>query len=74
MLATDGSVLLCVDSSLSNASFLGKEMVVECVDVWGCGGVEAVESQQRIKEWEEQQINKVRICHVIVVECHVIVM
>ncbi len=64
MLATDGSVLLCVDSSLSNVSFLGKEMVVECVDVWGCGGVEAVESQRRMKEWEKRQINlrrKVRI-------------
>ena len=51
------SCLLEVDSSLEKARFRGgAEMVVRQVEVWGCGGVEAMESQRRVKKWEEGEI------------------
>lgn len=31
-------------------------MVVRRVEVWGCGGVEAIESQRRVKDWEKREI------------------
>ncbi len=65
VLGNGGTPLLTVDPSLNTVTFLGEEgMSVECVEVWGCGGVEAVESQRRMKEWEKRQISlrgKVRV-------------
>ncbi len=34
----------------------GEWMQVQLVEVWGCGGREAQETQQRIKEWEARQV------------------
>ena len=73
VMQSSGSELLMVDSSLNQASFLGdKEMRVDCVEVWGCGGVEAVESQRRMKEWEKRQILlRRKVSHVNCVLDHV---
>ena len=58
------SCILEVDSSLEKASFHNEEMLVRKVEVWGCGGVEAMESQQRVKKWEEREILRRRkVCH-----------
>lgn len=46
-----------VKSSLEEASFQGGEwMQVVLVEVWGCGGVQARETQMRIKEWEAREV------------------
>ena len=50
------SCLLEVDPSLEKASFRNEVMLVRKVEVWGCGGVEAMESQQRVKKWEQREI------------------
>ena len=34
----------------------GEWMHIQSVEVWGCGGKEAQETQQRIKEWETRQV------------------
>ena len=31
-------------------------MGVQRVEVWGCGGLQARETQQRIKEWEAKEV------------------
>ena len=49
--------LLEVEPSLEVARFRGGDgMSVRRVEVWGCGGVEAAESQRRVKVWEKQEI------------------
>ena len=58
-------ILLEVDSSLSSAKFRGGDsMSVRRVEVWGCGGVEAMESQRRVKDWEQREILRRRkVCN-----------
>ena len=56
-----GMCLLEVDSSLESAHYLGGgDMVVVRVEVWGCGGEMAAESQKRMKEWEKKEIMRRR--------------
>lgn len=46
-----------VKSSLEEARVKeGDWMQVQLMEVWGCGGVEAMETQQRIKQWETREI------------------
>ena len=55
-------ILLCVDSSLENAKFLDSDLMrVMKLEVWGCGGAEAAESQRRVKEWEKREIMRRRL-------------
>ena len=51
-----GTCLLEVDSALETARYDGQEMKVGRVEVWGCGGEQAAESQKRMKEWEKKEI------------------
>ena len=54
--------LLYVDSSLEKAKFLDSDLMpVRRMDVWGCGGAEAAESQRRVKEWEKREILRRRL-------------
>ena len=54
--------LLYVDSSLEKAKFLNSDlMAIQRMDVWGCGGAEAAESQRRVKEWEKKEILRRRL-------------
>ena len=49
--------LLEVKPSLEEAQVNGGEwMQVVLVEVWGCGGREAQQTQQRIREWESKQV------------------
>ena len=49
--------LLEIKSSLEEVRHgEGEWMPVQLVEVWGCGGREAQETQQRIKEWEARQV------------------
>lgn len=34
----------------------GEWMMVQLVEVWGCGGLQARETQQRLKEWEAKEV------------------
>lgn len=44
-------------SSFEKARVHGGEwMKVQLVEVWGCGGQEAKQTQQRIKEWEAKEV------------------
>ena len=46
-----------VKSSLEEARFQeGEWMQVQLVEVWGCGGVQAKDTQRRIKEWERREV------------------
>ena len=55
-------ILFSVDSSLDKAKFLDSDlMVVRKMEVWGCGGAEAAESQRRVKEWEKKEILRRRM-------------
>ena len=38
------------------AHFQGMDLAVTVVEVWGCGGVEAADSQRRVKAWESKEI------------------
>lgn len=50
-----------VDPSLEQARLReGDWMRVSCISVWGCGGVEAMETQHRVKEWEAKEIMRRR--------------
>lgn len=54
--------LLHVDSSLEKAKFMTSDpMSVQRLEVWGCGGAEAAESQRRVKEWERREIMRRRL-------------
>ena len=54
--------LLHVDSSLEKAKFMTSDpMPVQWMEVWGCGGAEAAESQRRVKEWEKKEIMRRRL-------------
>ena len=53
---TNGTCLLDVDSALETAHYHGAAMAIVSVEVWGCGGDKAMESQQKMKEWEKQLI------------------
>lgn len=53
---TNGTCLLDVDSSLETARYRGISMAIVRMEVWGCGGEEAAESQQKMKDWEKQLI------------------
>ena len=49
--------LLFMDSALDKVKFLDSDLMpIRRLEVWGCGGAEAVESQRRIKEWEKREI------------------
>lgn len=50
--------LLEVKPSLEEAKLMGSDdwLRVDLVEVWGCGGVEAMQTQQRLKEWETREI------------------
>lgn len=53
--------LLEVKPSLEEArSGEGEWMQVQLVEVWGCGGMDAQQSQRRIKEWEAKQVLRQR--------------
>ena len=67
-----GSCLLEVDSALELAHYEGGAMGVVRVEVWGCGGEMAAESQRRMKEWEKKEIlrrRKVCVCVCVCVWC-----
>lgn len=54
--------LLHMDSSLERAKFMTSDpMPVQRLEVWGCGGAEAAESQRRVKEWERREIMRRRL-------------
>ena len=54
--------LFHVDSALEQAKFMTSDpMPVRRMEVWGCGGAEAAESQQRVKEWEKKEIMRRRL-------------
>lgn len=52
----NGTCILDVDSSLETARCHGISMAIVRIEVWGCGGEEAAESQQKMKNWEKQLI------------------
>ena len=53
--------LLEVMASLDQARLMeGEWMQVQLIEVWGCGGVEGMESQQKIKELEAKDIQRRR--------------
>ena len=56
----NGTCLLHVDSALETARYQGIAMTILRMEVWGCGGDKAAESQQKMKEWEKQLILKRR--------------
>ena len=56
-----GTCLLEVDSDLETARHDGIAMTIVRVEVWGCGGEKAAESQQKMKEWEKKLILKRRM-------------
>lgn len=43
----------------------GEWMTVQLVEVWGCGGLQAKETQQRIKEWEAREVSRRREVYTI---------
>ena len=46
-----------MDTSLEKARVSGGDwMPVSSISVWGCGGVEAMETQHRVKMWEAKEI------------------
>lgn len=46
-----------VKSSLAEARLQeGEWMQVQLVEVWGCGGMQAKETQLRMKEWESREV------------------
>lgn len=48
--------LLELKSSFEEARLKEDEWLrVDLVEVWGCGGMQATETQQRIKQWEARQ-------------------
>ncbi|XP_011410302.1 PREDICTED: restriction of telomere capping protein 5-like [Amphimedon queenslandica] len=48
--------LLVIDSSLNTATYKGNiTLDIQKVEVWGCGGKEAAESQRRLREWEKKE-------------------
>ena len=54
--------VLYVEPTLEKVKFMdGDFMSVRRVEVWGCGGVEAAESQRRVKEWEKKEIMRRRL-------------
>ena len=54
--------LLYMDSSLGKVKFLDSDLMsVRMIEVWGCGGAEAAESQRRVKEWEQKEILRRRL-------------
>ena len=54
--------LLHVDSDLERAKFMNSDpMPVRRMEVWGCGGAEAAETQRRVKEWERKEIMRRRL-------------
>ena len=55
----------------------GDWLKVESVEVWGCGGTQAAEMQQRIKEWEAKEVirrREVSTYHIIGLSliCHLL--
>ena len=63
-----------VGSSLADARLReGEWMKVEFMEVWGCGGMQARETQLRIKEWESREVLRRRQVHwlqfVQMIEC-----
>ncbi len=49
--------LLEIKASLEEARINeGCWMQIHLMEVWGCGGVEAAVTQQRVKEWESKEI------------------
>ena len=57
---TNSNCLLEIDSALETACYRGVSMAIVRVEVWGCGGDKAAETQQRVKEWEKRLIMKRR--------------
>ena len=55
---TNPACLLEVDSALETARYRGIAMTIVGIEVWGCGDEEAVESQQKMKNWEKRLILK----------------
>lgn len=53
--------LLEVKPSLAEARLTeGDWMQIQLVEVWGCGGMQAKETQLRLKEWEARQVMRRR--------------
>ena len=53
-----------MDSDLETATYQSTAMAILRMEVWGCGGDKAAESQQKMKEWEKQLILKRRKVHI----------
>jgi hypothetical protein len=49
--------VLMVDSSLEKVTYKnGLPLDLKEIEVWGCGGQEAAESQRRLREWENKEV------------------
>lgn len=54
-----------VRSTLAEARLReGEWMKVEFMEVWGCGGMQARETQLRIKAWESREVLRRRQVHI----------
>ena len=67
---TNTTCLLQVDSALETACYRGNTMTIVRLEVWGCGGDKAAESQQKMKEWEKQLILKRRKVYITHTHTH----
>ena len=66
------SCMFEVQESLEEARLReGEWMTVVSITVWGCGGVEAMETQHRMKNWAEKEIMRRRqVSHCICMNVH----
>lgn len=50
-----------VKSNLEEARLQeGEWMPIHLIEVWGCGGMQAKETQLRVKEWEARELQRRR--------------